>query len=64
MALAMADRFEMNPRDIVYVDASGLATWNRLLGLIMPTVNSTLGIAKSTSDFIYNVQHINNTPWK
>ena len=38
MALAMADRFELNPRDIVYVDASGLATWNRLISLILPSV--------------------------
>ncbi|SHL08728.1 polysaccharide biosynthesis/export family protein [Fibrobacter sp. UWEL] len=37
MALAMADRFDLNPRDIVYVDASGLATWNRLVSLISPT---------------------------
>lgn len=37
MALAMADRFDLNPHDIVYVDASGLATWNRLLNLISPT---------------------------
>ena len=39
MALAMADRFELNPRDIVYVDASDLATWNRLVSLIFPSVN-------------------------
>lgn len=38
MALAMADRFNLNPRDVVYVDASGLSTWNRLLSLIMPNV--------------------------
>ena len=40
MALAMADRFKLNPRDVVYVDASDLATWNRLLNLIFPTVNT------------------------
>ena len=39
MALAMADRFELNARDIVYVDASDLATWNRLVSLIFPSVN-------------------------
>ena len=37
MALAMADRFDLNPHDIVYVDASGLATWNRLLSLLLST---------------------------
>ncbi len=39
MALAMADRFELNARDVVYVDASDLATWNRLVSLIFPSVN-------------------------
>ena len=40
MALAMAERFDLNARDIVYVDASGLATWNRLISLILPSVQT------------------------
>ncbi|WP_298770651.1 polysaccharide biosynthesis/export family protein [uncultured Fibrobacter sp.] len=40
MALAMADRFKLSPRDVVYVDASGLATWNRLVSLIFPSVQA------------------------
>ena len=40
MALAMAERFELNAHDIVYVDASGLATWNRLISLILPSVQT------------------------
>ena len=40
MALAMADRFQLNAHDIVYVDASGLATWNRLISLILPSVQT------------------------
>jgi polysaccharide export outer membrane protein len=63
MALAMADRFEMNPRDIVYVDASGLATWNRLLGLISPTLNATAGTASSTTNTIYYIQRIHKEGW-
>jgi polysaccharide export outer membrane protein len=60
MALAMADRFELNPRDIVYVDASGIATWNRLLSLITPTMSAIyLG-----TNIVQNVQEINNTGWK
>ena len=55
MALAMADRFELSPRDIVYVDASGIATWNRLLGLIKPTMD----FASSTADFIQKIEYIN-----
>ena len=60
MALAMADRFEMNPRDIVYVDASGLATWNRLIGLILPTVNA----ARQGVDIGYYIQLMHNNGWK
>ena len=63
MALAMADRFEMNPRDIVYVDASGLATWNRLLGLISPTLNATAGTASSATNTIYYIQRIHKEGW-
>jgi polysaccharide export outer membrane protein len=60
MALAMADRFELNPRDIVYVDASGIATWNRLLSLITPTMSAIyLG-----TNIVQNVQDINNAGWK
>ncbi|MDR1760665.1 MAG: polysaccharide biosynthesis/export family protein [Fibrobacter sp.] len=40
MALAFAERFDLNPRDIVYVDASGLATWNRMISMILPSVQS------------------------
>jgi polysaccharide export outer membrane protein len=64
MALAMADRFEMNPRDIVYVDPSGLATWNRFIGLILPTLNATVSTFNNTSNAIQNVQYIHNAGWK
>ena len=64
MALAMADRFEMNPRDIVYVDASGLATWNRFIGLILPTLNATVSTFNNTSNAVQNVQYIHNAGWK
>ena len=37
LALAMAERFNLNSRDVVYVDASDLATWNRIMQLIVPT---------------------------
>lgn len=59
MSLAMANRFELNPRDIVYVDASGIATWNRLLTLIMPNA----GLLNTTSSFVENVNSINYRGW-
>jgi len=38
MALAIGDRFPLKPRDIVWVDATGLARWNRVVNLLSPTV--------------------------
>ena len=60
MALALADRFELNPRDIVYVDASGIATWNRLISLITPT----MGLIRQGIDLGYYVQLMHNNDWK
>ena len=34
--LAMAEGFELNPKDIVYVAASPLANWNRAISLLFP----------------------------
>jgi polysaccharide export outer membrane protein len=35
-ALAMAEAFELQPKDIVYVAATPLANWNRQLSLLIP----------------------------
>jgi polysaccharide biosynthesis/export protein len=37
VALALAEGFELNPKDVVFVDASGLARYNRVISLILPT---------------------------
>jgi polysaccharide export outer membrane protein len=37
VALALAENFELNPRDVVFVDASGLARFNRIISLIIPS---------------------------
>ena len=37
LALALGDQFALRPRDVVFVDATGLARWNRVIGLILPT---------------------------
>ena len=50
----------MNPRDIVYVDASGLATWNRLINLILPTFN----FIKDGTYTVKYIQDIHNAGWK
>lgn len=35
-ALALAERFPLQPRDVVYIDSAPLVTWNRLISLILP----------------------------
>lgn len=51
--LALADRFKMQPSDIVYVDASGLARWSRVLNLLLP---SAQGLASLSSTGYYSKQ--------
>ncbi|MES3025504.1 MAG: polysaccharide biosynthesis/export family protein [Pseudomonadota bacterium] len=49
VALALAGNFELEPRDVVFVDASGLARYNRIINLILPTAvgaATTIGQAK------------------
>lgn len=35
-ALALAEQFELQPKDVVYVAASGLANWHRGISLLLP----------------------------
>lgn len=48
VALLLAEQFELRARDVVYVDPTALANWNRVVSLILPsaalanTTNSTL----------------------
>lgn len=48
VAMALADDFQLSPRDVVFVDASGLARFNRIMSLILPNA------ASATSSY-YNV---------
>ncbi len=39
LALALGDRFPLKAHDLVWVDATGLARWNRVINLLLPTLS-------------------------
>ncbi|WP_028218313.1 polysaccharide biosynthesis/export family protein [Paraburkholderia oxyphila] len=39
-AMATADAFELKPNDVVFVDASPLVKWSRVIGLILPATQA------------------------
>lgn len=43
--LALANRFEMHPNDIVYVDPTGLTRWNRVLNSLLPSSTAIRSLA-------------------
>ncbi len=48
VALVLGDQFQLQPRDVIYVDNTGLAGWNRFITLILPTaviLNNTSNVA-------------------
>lgn len=49
LALALGDRFPLKPRDIVWVDATGLARWNRVVGQLLPTTSLYYNMMLGTS---------------
>ncbi|MGA2080392.1 MAG: polysaccharide biosynthesis/export family protein [Holophaga sp.] len=52
-AMVLADRFELNPRDLVYVDAGTLVRFSRVMGLILPTVSAITTGAAATAEVNY-----------
>ncbi|MEJ5990743.1 polysaccharide biosynthesis/export family protein [Ramlibacter sp. PS3R-8] len=45
-ALALAETFALQPRDVVYLDPVPLVNWNRIISLILPSAQ-TLGLARN-----------------
>ena len=48
VALMLAEQFDLQPRDVVYVDPAPLANWNRVISLILPTA----ALANTTNNTI------------
>lgn len=47
--LALAEEFELRPKDVVYVDATALTTWSRVVNLVLPSAFS--GAVSSAATF-------------
>ncbi|WP_240158974.1 MULTISPECIES: polysaccharide biosynthesis/export family protein [Burkholderiaceae] len=45
VAMLLANQFELNPHDIVYVDGNGLVRFSRVLSLLLPAINAGLTAA-------------------
>ncbi|SIO56940.1 polysaccharide biosynthesis/export family protein [Paraburkholderia phenazinium] len=45
VAMVLANQFELQPKDIVYVDGNGLVRFSRVLSLLLPAVNAGLTAA-------------------
>lgn len=39
VSLALAESFELKPRDVVYVDAAGVVRWSRVINQLLPSGN-------------------------
>nr|WP_144833660.1 polysaccharide biosynthesis/export family protein [Cupriavidus gilardii] len=45
VALAIAEGFELEPKDVVYVDARELVRWSRVVNLLIPATQPVIGTA-------------------
>ncbi|RDJ99498.1 sugar ABC transporter substrate-binding protein [Paraburkholderia lacunae] len=48
VSMVLANQFELQPKDIVYVDSTGLARFSRVLGQLLPAINAGLTAAVVT----------------
>ncbi len=48
--MVLADRFGLQPRDVVYVDAGPLVRWNRVISLILPSTTVLSNLPNAAAD--------------
>lgn len=58
-AMVLADRFSLNARDIVYVDAGTLVRFSRVMSLLLPTVSAVTSTAVSVGETHYFIHRTN-----
>lgn len=49
LELAAAQQFDLQPGDVIYVDQTGLARWNKVISLMLPTALTSLGNTAAVS---------------
>lgn len=59
VALAWAGQFQLRPKDLVYVDQSGLSRWNKVFQLLVP-MSSVINDATQSA---VNIQTLKTQPW-
>jgi len=55
-SMVLADKFALNPRDIVYVDAGTLVRFSRVMNLLLPTISAATSAALSAAEVRYFVK--------
>lgn len=50
IAMVLADRFTLQPRDVVFVDAGTLVRWNRVVSLILPSTAILTAVPSAAAD--------------